>query len=148
MKSRRRVNSIVMFLPLNYPRLILAAIVAPQVALLIFVITVLSLGMPVGEVEMALLFYVPFAYGIEVVLGLPLFFLFARQRWTNIFAFLAGGILLGFLVALPLVALLSWSWQQTLLMLLLSSVGAGLSAVVFRIVIYGFTRRAAIIAET
>ncbi len=137
-----------MFLPLNYPRLILAIVVAPQAALLLFVVAFLLLGMPVGELEMALMFYVPFAYGVEIVFGLPLFLLFNRQRWTNIFAYFLAGLILGMIVALPLVALLSWSWQQTLLMLLLSSAGAGLSALLFRIVLYGVKRRAAIIGKT
>ena len=148
MESRRPVNSTVMFLPLEYPRLILAVVVAPLLALLMFVVAALSLGAPLGEVEMGLMFYVPCAYSVEMVFGLPLFLLFNRWRWTNIFAYLLGGLILGSIVALPLVALLSWSWQQTLLMLSLSSVGAGLSALVFRIVLYGFKRHASIIGET
>jgi hypothetical protein len=94
------------------------------------------------------MFYVPCAYGVELILGLPLFFLFNRWRWTNIFACLLSGLIIGSVVALPLVALLSWSWLRTLLMLVLSSVGAGLSALVFRIVFYGFKRHASIIGET
>ncbi|MDX6528880.1 MAG: hypothetical protein QOH41_1170 [Blastocatellia bacterium] len=148
MNSRRPVNSDVMFLPLNYPRLILAIVVAPQAALLLFVVASLMLGMPVGELEMALMFYVPFAYGVEIVFGLPLFLLFNRQRWTNVFAYFLAGLGLGLIVALPLVALLSWSGQQTLLVLLLSSVGAGLSALLFRIVLHGIKRRSTIVGET
>src|SRR5207237_7663076 len=110
-------------------------------------VVTLSLGTLLGEVEMGLMFYVPLAYGVELVFGLPIFLLFNRWRWTNIFAYLFGGVILGLIVALPLVALLSWSWQQTLLMLMLSSGGAGLSALVFRVVLYGFKHRTSIIGE-
>ena len=138
------MNSGVIFRFMDYPRLLIALIVSPLVALIVFVIASLAFGAPLGELEMGLVFYVPFAYFVEIALGMPLFLLYRRLGWKNVFAFIAGGALIGTIIALPMMAFFSWANETVLpgragmLVLLMVCGLTCLAALVFCFVMYSF----------
>jgi hypothetical protein len=135
-----------MFLPIDYPRLIIALFVSPQVSLVVFIVASLAFGAPLGELEMGLVFYVPFAYFVEIILGMPLFLLSRRLRWKNVFAFIGGGALIGITIGLPMMVFFDWANETVLpgravVLLLLAVCGLTcLASFVFWLIMYGFKK--------
>jgi hypothetical protein len=90
---------------MNNGRLLLASVVAPLVMPAMIAVGAMSQGMPAGEVQLSLLFYVPFAYLAAASFGVPMFWLFKALGWDRSAAHVVGGALVGALTGLSLLLL-------------------------------------------
>ena len=131
---RARLIRALDFYLMNYRRLFLAFLVSPLMALFVFIVTTMALGVPSGEILIGLIFYIPLTYLVAAVLGLPMFLLSRSLGWKNVFAYILGGATVGLIEALFLLGLFS---RNMGLEFLLCPIAGGLSALLFWLILYG-----------
>lgn len=111
---------------MNRGRIILAFLIAPLTTPLVFMLATLldgtfnySVFLPVGL----------FAYLATAIFGIPAYLLFRVLQWTNIFLFVLGGAVIGFIFSHFIFE--SYRFYERFLCVL----AAGFSALVFRLIL-------------
>ena len=124
---------------MNSKTLVPAVIVSPLIMPAAWVVSAWFKGVALGEIlSGVLLFFVPVSYLIGAVLGIPMLIVFRRFRLTSMFAYVFGGALIGLLVAYLFQELLSGQRQDTVAVFLICIVGSAISALVFRLIMFGW----------
>jgi hypothetical protein len=109
-------------------RTITAFLVAPLITPLVLTVFDYTEGYAPSFVAYAL-----FAYLAVIILGLPAFLVYRALRWTNPFLFVFGGALIGYVVSLFIFE--GYRVKEHLW----CALAAALSALVFRIIVYGIS---------
>jgi hypothetical protein len=123
-----------------YGRVILALLLSPLMTPLIFLVVVFSrrgVMSPLSLVLAVFALYAPFAYLATAVLGIPAFLMFRYLGWKNAFAFILGGMIIGFATALIVFQFFT-DWSVLRGDYVWCAVAGGSSAFVFWVVLYGF----------
>jgi hypothetical protein len=136
--ARARLIWALDFYPMNNGRLLLAFIVSPLAALLTLIVMAIALRTASGEILMSLMFYVPLAYSVAIILGLPAYILSQIFGWNKLTAYLSGGAFIGLITAL--MCGLFFSWGADLEFFIFCLIAGALSALVFWLILNGFRR--------
>ena len=80
--------------------------------------------------------YGVFAYFAAIIFGVPAFFIYRALKWTNIFLFILGGASIGFIMSVPFFG------QYRVEGYIWCAFAGALSALVFRIILYGLNFKA------
>jgi hypothetical protein len=82
---------------MNYKeRLFLGLTISPLVLPLLWLPLAIYWGVSIGEIEMGLVFvFMPVAYLVAAVLGLPMLLLSRALGWTNVLIHSSGGVIAG-----------------------------------------------------
>jgi len=123
---------------MNNGRLFLAALVAPLVLPSVLVVHSMYQGVPIGEIQLSLLFFLPFSYLASAIFGVPMFWFYKALGWRHVVAYVLGGALVGALAG----SLLWWWWGAgaTRHYFVFCPAVWALSALAFWLVLYGGRR--------
>src|SRR3982750_2324390 len=87
---------------MRHGRIILAFLIAPLMTPVVFIVAALVQGnfhMPEQILSYSQL-YGLFAYLATAIFGIPAFFIYRALKWSNVFLFIMGGAVIGFIVSL------------------------------------------------
>ena len=97
------------------PREVAALVIAPALAPVVLV-TIIAFPNYMGDffstLQLMVLFGAPFAYGIALCLGLPLYFLAQDRRWVNFWSLSLGGAFIAVLPTLLTLLFLYDTWES------------------------------------
>jgi hypothetical protein len=136
------------YVSMSRGRIIIAFLIAPLMTPLVFTIFEY-----LNENSPLFLAYGIVAYLAVIILGIPAFFFYRELKWTNVFLFILGGAVIGFIVSLFLFESYPLEYFLQFLEERIWCVVAGaLSALVFRLILFGLkfdeTKRGSIEGET
>ena len=122
------------YVSMSHARIITAFLVAPLMTPVVLLGADHLHGAPFNPAEEfgLFLFVAGFAYAATALFGVPAFFLFRAKGWTNVFAYMLVGSLIGLTVSFILSYRLSL-YVQSLEYRGWHAMAGGLSALVFRI---------------